>query len=226
MLADLLMGDYSIIMSIKERQRVADFGEVFTSEREVNAMLDLVYNETQRIDSRFLEPACGDGNFLVEVLRRKLDVVRQKYRANQLDFERYTFQAVGSIYGVDILADNVEECRERLFVMVSDVYKRIFKDRVKPQFNESIKFVLSRNILWGDALTLKEPDSDEPIIFSEWSFTTGSIVKRADYTLHTLLAYQPMEGETLFSDLGDQAFIPKPIKEFIPVHLFEVHDAS
>lgn len=208
-------------MSIKTKDRVSDFGEVFTSKREVNAMLDLVYDETQRIDSRFLEPACGNGNFLAEIFRRKLEVVKKKYRNNQLDFERYAFQATGSIYGVDILEDNVKECRTRMLNILADYYEQLFKATSKRQFLNVIEFVLSRNILWGDALTLKGADS-EPIIFSEWSFSTGSLVKRTDYTLHTLLAYQPMEGETLFSDLGEQAFIPKPIQEYQPVHFLEM----
>ncbi len=212
-------------MMIKERTRVTEFGEVFTSEREVNAMLDLVYDETQRIDSRFLEPACGDGNFLAEVLRRKLSVVRDKYRANQLDFERYGFQAIASVYGIDILQDNVADCRARLFDIFAQTYRDLFKTLVRADYLRAIDFVISRNILWGDALTLKSPDSDEPIVFSEWVFTGGSMVKRSDYTLHALLAYQPMQGDTLFSDLGDEAFIPAPIREYNPVHFLEVTDA-
>ena len=98
---------------IKTRQRVADHGEVFTAEREVNAMLDLVKPETERIDSRFLEPACGSGNFLIEVLRRKLAVVEERYGKGQLEFERYAIVAIGSIYGVDLLEDNAAECRVR-----------------------------------------------------------------------------------------------------------------
>lgn len=100
---------------VKSKQRVADHGEVFTAEREVNAMLDLVKQETERIDSRFLEPACGDGNFLAEILRRKLAVVKTNYRRNPADYEKYAVIAVTSIYGIDILQDNVEACRERLF---------------------------------------------------------------------------------------------------------------
>ena len=73
---------------VKSKQRVADHGEVFTAEREVNAMLDLVKQETERIDSRFLEPACGDGNFLAEILRRKLAVVKARYKNNIADYER------------------------------------------------------------------------------------------------------------------------------------------
>ena len=97
---------------VKSKQRVVDRGEVFTAEREVNAMLDLVKQETERIDSRFLEPACGDGNFLAEILRRKLDVVERNYKRSQADYEKYAVLALMSMYGVDIMQDNVEECRE------------------------------------------------------------------------------------------------------------------
>jgi len=100
---------------VKSRQRVADHGEVFTAEREVNAMLDLVKQETERIDSRFLEPACGNGNFLAPILERKLAVVEANYRKNPFDYEKYAVIAVTSIYGVELLQDNVEECRRRLF---------------------------------------------------------------------------------------------------------------
>lgn len=100
---------------VKSKQRVADHGEVFTSEREVNAMLDLVKHETERIDSRFLEPACGNGNFLAEILRRKLAVVRQRYSKNAPDYEKFAVVAITSLYGIDILQDNINECRERLF---------------------------------------------------------------------------------------------------------------
>ena len=106
---------------MKSKQRVADHGEVFTAEREVNAMLDLVKQETDRIDSRFLEPGCGTGNFLTEILTRKLAIVEKRYRRNQLDFERYSIIAISSMYGVDILEDNIAECRERLF----DIFNKI-----------------------------------------------------------------------------------------------------
>ena len=100
---------------IKSKQRVADHGEVFTREQEVNAMLDLVKNETLRIESRFLEPACGDGNFLIQILKRKLDVVAKNYRTSQREYEFYAVLALCSIYGVELLEDNVKTCRKRLF---------------------------------------------------------------------------------------------------------------
>lgn len=91
---------------VKSKKRVTDHGEVFTSEKEVNAMLDLVKQETERIDSRFLEPACGNGNFLAEVLRRKLTVVEAKYKKSQLDYERYAIIAISSIFGLQVARVN------------------------------------------------------------------------------------------------------------------------
>lgn len=113
------------------KKRIAEHGEVFTSEREVNAMLDLVKQETERIDSRFLEPACGTGNFLTEILNRKLNVVEAKYSKSQLEFERSVVSAVSSVYGIDIQADNVIECRKRLFDMVDKRYTALFKIKAK-----------------------------------------------------------------------------------------------
>ncbi len=202
-----------------------DHGEVFTSEREVNAMLDLVKQETQRIDSRFLEPACGNGNFLAEILRRKLEIVKSRYKKSQLEFERYAITAISSIYGIDILEDNVQECRERLFEIFDKKYTQIFKDKCKQACRDSAWFILSRNILWGDALTLKTVcGKEDPIVFSEWSAVNGSMIKRRDYTLANLLAYQPMGAGTLFSDLGEEAFIPTPVKDFPVIHFLELKD--
>ena len=111
----------------KSRQRVRDHGEVFTNEREVKAMCDLVKDETERIDSRFLEPACGDGNFLAEILTRKLEIVKRKYKKSALDYEKNAVLAASSIYGVDILIDNVIACRERMFKIWDKEYKAVCK---------------------------------------------------------------------------------------------------
>ena len=146
-----------IQVQVKSKERVSDHGEVFTAEREVNAILDLVKQETERIDSRFLEPACGNGNFLAEVLRRKLNVVNDRYSKNLIEWERYAIIAVSSIYGVDILEDNAEECRERLFKIFKETYKSLFKEKIKDECLRSITFLLNRNILWGDALDFTSP---------------------------------------------------------------------
>ena len=209
----------------KSKERVSDFGEVFTSEREVNAMLDLVKDETLRIESRFLEPACGDGNFLIEVLRRKLDVVKRRYGKNPDEYERYSVLAVTSIYGVELLEDNTLACRLRLFDFWNDNYSKQLKDKASNQTRSSIKFILKRNILNGDALTLKEKNG-QPIIFSEWSAVNGSYLKRRDYRLDELLEGHE-EQLSIFStdweyDEEIKAMIPKPIKEFPPIHYNEV----
>ena len=206
------------------RQRITEFGEVFTSEREVKAMLDLVESETFRIDSRFLEPACGDGNFLSEILSRKLSVIVQRYGGSQLDFERNTFLAVSSLYGIDLLIDNVENCRARLYTQTETIYFSLFKRDQKRSFLESINFIFSKNILHGDALTLLNVTNREPIIFAEWAFVNGSNVVRTDYTLNNLLAYKPFEGDTLFSDLGDEVLLPHPHKKYTPRHFCEVQN--
>ena len=177
---------------IKSKERVADHGEVFTAEREVNAMLDLVKQETERIDSRFLEPACGDGNFLAEILRRKLEIVKKKYKRSKLDYEKNSVLAAASIYGIDILIDNVETCRERMFQIWDKEYKANCKKECNEETRESVRFILKRNIVLGNALTMmcvdeNGEDTKEPIVFSEWAFVTGSMMQRKDYTFDKLV---------------------------------------
>jgi hypothetical protein len=207
---------------VKCKTRVADHGEVFTAQREVNAMLDLVKQETLRIDSRFLEPACGSGNFLVEVLNRKLEVVKSKYKKNQLEYEKYLIIAISSIYGVDILEDNIQECRQRLYDIFDTEYSSIYKKSCKDDVGYCVKFILEKNIILGDALTLTRVESEEPIIFSEWSCVNNNMIKRRDYTLAELLAQQPQEENTLFSDLHEEIFIPTPIKEYPLTHFLKL----
>lgn len=207
---------------VKSKERVANHGEVFTSAREVNAMLDLVEHETQRIESRFLEPACGNGNFLAEVLRRKLDVVKARYGTSQLEFEKYSILALSSIYGVDILADNTHECRERLFNIFNDLYISLYKKSCKDECRESAKFILSRNILWGDALDFTNPETKSPIVFSEWSFVNASMIKRRDYIFRFLV--EKSHQFSLFNDQNEPAAIDEPVKEFPLVHFLKLAD--
>jgi len=211
---------------VKSKKRVTDHGEVFTSEREVNAMLDLVKQETERIDSRFLEPACGTGNFLVEILRRKLAIVEKRYKKSQLEYERYTVIAISSIYGIDILEDNVIECRNRLFKIFDKQYTSFYKANCKEECRTSIKYILDRNILRGNALTLKTVgNGDEPIVFSEWSAVNGSMIKRRDFTLDNLLKAEAQKVPGgLFDEFyeTDPAFLPKPIKDFPLTHFLKL----
>jgi hypothetical protein len=211
----------------KSKQRVADHGEVFTAEREVNAMLDLVKQETERIDSRFLEPACGDGNFLAEILRRKLNVVKSRYGKNPDDYERYAVIAVTSIYGVDILQDNVDDCRVRMFEIFDKEYSTICKNSANDETREAIRHILHHNILCGDALTMKMSDG-EPIVFAEWSAVNGCMLKRRDFRLDELL--EGSKAQMTIAMLGWEfdeeinAFIPLPIREFPPIHYKRVQD--
>lgn len=200
---------------VKSKQRVTDHGEVFTHEREVNAMLDMVKHETERIDSRFLEPACGEGIFLAEVLRRKLGIVENRYAKSQIEYERNAFLAVSSLYGIDILQDNVELCRENLYTIFLTRYENLYSEKMNKKFLASIGFVLYRNVIHGDALTYKTCGLvKEPITFSEWSLAFSNKVQRRDYQLKHLLETQAYEGPNLFSDLGEDVFIPTPVKVF------------
>ena len=205
---------------VKSKERVADFGEVNTSEKEVNAMLDLVKQETERLDSRFLEPACGDGNFLIEVLNRKLDILVKKYKKNQYEFEKNSVVVIGSIYGVDILEDNAQSARERLFNRFIEIYEKHFKKYSNENLIKSIKFILDKNIIHGDALTLKQVDIENPVTFCEWAIINSKL-KRRDFTLADLLAYAPFDERTLFSDIGEEVNIPEPIKEHTLVNYDE-----
>jgi hypothetical protein len=204
---------------VKSKKRVADHGEVFTNDREVNAMLDLVKHETERIDSRFLEPACGNGNFLAEVLRRKLIVIDSRYSKSQMEWEQYSVIAVSSIYGVDILEDNARECRERLLGIYTDWYSRVFK-QVKDDCIRSVRFLFGRNILWGDALDFTNPETKLPIIFSEWSAVNGSMLKRRDYMFKFLV--EKTHQFAMFNDEGNAAAIDEPVKDFPLIHFLKL----
>ena len=179
---------------IKSKERVSQRGEVFTAEREVNAMLDLVENECLRPDSRFLEPACGDGNFLSAILKRKLTELRRKYKKSPRDYEKLSIVAIGSLYGVDIMNDNVEACRERLFSIWDAEYTDHCKSETSDEARKAAKFIIERNIINGNALTLmcvdaNGNDTQVPIVFSEWTLINGTQMQRSDYTMADLLTY-------------------------------------
>ncbi len=213
---------------VVSKKRVADHGEVYTSKREVNAMLDLVKQETERIESRFLEPACGTGNFLTEILERKLQIAESRYGKSQLDYERNAFLAVSSVYGIDILEDNVLKCRKRLFEICNYRYIRLFEAASKEEFRTAIQYLLERNIIWGDALSLQTVnEAPRPIVFSEWSPVKGNMFKRRDFAFHELLNHaQVLKNAPLFSDLGEEVFIPTPVKEYPIIHFLRVADVE
>lgn len=204
---------------VKSKQRVRDHGEVFTNEREVNAMLDLVKDETENIESTFLEPACGDGNFLSEILRRKLVIVKERYSRNLENYEKYSIVAISSIYGVELLKDNVVACIDRLFSIWNGEYLKVAKKQINEDVQDACRYILKKNILCGDALTLKQ-ENGEPIIFAEWKLVSGLMLKRRDYRLDQILEAQN-DTPSLFwfadgweYDEETKEYIPAPIKEF------------
>ncbi len=225
---------------IKSEKRVADFGEVFTNEREVKAMCDLVSQECDRFDSRFLEPACGNGNFLAEILTRKLARVRKLYKNSNYDYERYSLLALSSLYGVDILVDNTTECRSRLFKMWDKTYKSVCKKECNNQTREAAVFILSQNILCGNALTMMQVDANQqdtalPIIFPEWSLV-GAKLKRRDFRLDVLLKAKDKPNQKgLFEDNLAQylsinpttgEYMPLPIKIYPAVHYKQIQEVK
>lgn len=194
---------------IKSKERVAEHGEVFTAEREVNAMLDLVKDECLRPDSRFLEPACGDGNFLSAILKRKLAEVSRKYKKSTRDYEKQAVVAISSLYGIDIMRDNVEECRERLYAIWNDEYTDRCKDDASDETREAVRFIIRRNVINGNALTLmcvdeNGNDTSEPIVFSEWTLIGASQMQRSDYTMSDLLLYNDNNDDNLFALTEEQ----------------------
>lgn len=198
-------------VQIKSKQRVSRHGEVFTAEKEVNAMLDLVKDETLRIDSRFLEPACGNGNFLVKILECKLQTVTAKYAKHQTQWEFYSLQALSSLYGIDILEDNCTECRQRLADMYNNVYTSLYKNKIKDKCNATAKYLLAKNIICGYALMLKTSDNKD-IIFAQWSFILPDKVKRIDYTMRELVAAEP---DSLFPDAQEVKRFP--VTDFLKI---------
>ena len=203
---------------IKSKERVAQRGEVFTAEREVNAMLDLVEHECLRPDSRFLEPACGDGNFLSAILKRKLTELRRKYKKSARDYEKLSIVAIGSLYGVDIMNDNVEACRERLFRIWDEEYTAHCRGEASDEAREAARFIIGRNIINGNALTLmcvdaEGNDTSAPIVFSEWSFPNNdAFIYRKDYTFKELLEAEEKSSRAseqigLSLDEGEGRFI-------------------
>jgi len=165
----------------KSKQRVADHGEVFTPAWLVEAMLDLVKGETERIDSRFLEPACGSGNFLVAILRRKLAAVELKFSKSDFETRHYALLAVMCIYGIELLPDNIAECRANVLEVLADYLKLGASD----DLYRAAAYVLSQNLVHGDARAMKTPDG-RPITFAEWGYLGKGKFQRRDFRFDAL----------------------------------------
>lgn len=203
-------------VQVKSSDRVRNHGEVLTARREVEAMLDLVKNESERIDSRFLEPACGDGNFLVAILERKLRVVTDRYRAKKADFEVQMLSALASIYGIDLLEDNIELAIDRMLEIACTCYKTALRVKPDDEFQSVMKFILKKNIIQGDSL-----NGIDKIIFTQWTLV-GYQFKREEYSFSQMNQEAEILNTPLFASLindkGEDVFIPQPIKTYPLVH--------
>lgn len=208
-------------MQLKSRQRARDHGEVYTHPREVKAMVDLVASQAENPEKTFLEPACGNGNFLAEILSRKLATVTQKHANAQSDWERTALIALGSLYGIELLPDNAAECHERLYQLFAEHYRAAFAHNLRPGCLDAARHILAHNILCADALSLKTAEGT-PIVFAQWQAVNGGKIKRRDYVYPDLLNKASERELPLFSDLGEAAYIPAPVREYPAVHFLEL----
>jgi len=197
---------------VKSRQRVRDLAEVYTHEREVHAMLDLIpgmfpsLHDPANTDCSFLEPACGDGNFLVEILSRKLRCVTPTRFGSGEEFEHRALRCLTSIYGIDISEDNVDEARERMRTQVaSHVVSHLGTDATTVGFRDAVDAILQTNIINADAL------ADVAVIeMVEYkSASVGTFMREWSYPLNPA---------------NDQAslFSPPVRRDEIPVHYIDL----
>ena len=202
---------------VKSKQRVADHGEVFTPAWMVEAMLDLVKDETERINARFLEPACGSGNFIVQILRRKLAAVELKYGKSDFERAHYALLALMCIYGIELLADNIAECRAN----VLEVFAEYLNVREVDDLYRAAAHVLSENLVHGDALTMRNNDG-QPITFAEWGYLGKGKYQRRDFLFDVLTGSSAYSAEgSLFADLGKHEIF-MPIKTHAPTTVREL----
>jgi hypothetical protein len=206
---------------VKSKQRVADHGEVFTPEWMVEAMLDLVKAETERIDSRFLEPACGSGNFLVQILRRKLAAVELKFGRSNFEKRHYALLALMCTYGIELLEDNITECRVNMLEILAD-YLNLEESE---DLYRAASYVLSQNIVHGDALKMRTSD-DKPITFAEWGYLGKGKFQRRDFRLDVLTQMSGfIANSPLFAHLGKHEIFT-PTRTYPPMTVGELAAAA
>ncbi|MEK9133511.1 MAG: SAM-dependent DNA methyltransferase [Pseudomonadota bacterium] len=197
---------------IKSKTRVADHGEVFTPLWMVEAMLDLVKGETERIDSRFLEPGCGSGNFLVRILQRKLAAVELKFGKSDFEKRHYALLALMCTYGIELLADNIAECRANMLEILADYLNLEELDNLY----QASFYVLSQNLIHGDALSMRTSDG-QPITFAEWGYLGKGKFQRRDFRLDILTQASAYSAEgDLFANLGKHEIF-MPTKNYPPM---------
>lgn len=202
---------------IKSKQRVADHGEVFTPMWMVDAMLDLVKNETERLNSRFLEPACGSGNFLCTILKRKLAAVDLRYGKSEFDRNHYALLGLMCIYGIELLTDNIEECHVNLL----EIFAEYLNVDERSEIYRAASYVLTQNIVHGDALSM-QTGGGMPIAFAEWGYLGKGKFQRRDFRFDALTGASAFSAEgSLFADLGKHEIF-LPIRTYEPISIREL----
>lgn len=195
----------------RSKQRIADHGEVFTPAWMVEAMLDLVKEESERIDSRFLEPACGSGNFLVRVLKRKLAAVEFKFGKSDFEKKQYALLGLMCTYGIELLADNITECHANMLEVFADYLNLNEPD----ELYQAASYVLSQNVVHGDAMTMRTHDG-QPITFAEWGYLGKGKFQRRDFRLEVLTQMSSFSQEgSLFAHLGKHEIFT-PLRVYPP----------
>lgn len=230
-------GSSCMIKEMNSRQRIIDHGEVFTPPGLVNDMLDLVAHECERVDSRFLEPACGHGNFLVEVLRRRLALVDRRYKP-RTQWEPNALLGLACLYGVELLFDNVNDCRDRLHAIFAEAYRKRFGDKARPEVPAAARHIVRCNIVQGDALKMTTVGDHvhpaRPLVFTEWSLLPGGKFKRRRYEYHDLSQPPPEAASGLFvpaaaritDEDGKPVFIPCKVADWPAVHYLKLGEVE
>ena len=196
---------------IKSKQRVADHGEVFTPSWMVDAMLDLVKAESERIDARFLEPACGSGNFLVRILQRKLAAVEMKFGKSDFEKQHYALLGLMCTYGIELLADNIAECSKNML----EVFATYLGLKDTDDLYRASQHVLAQNLVHGDALTMLTA-AGQPIVFAEWGYLGKGTFQRRDFRFDVLTQMSTFSAEgSLFAQLGKHEIFT-PVKTYPP----------
>lgn len=224
--------------NMRSKQRVVDHGEVFTPPELVKAMLNLVAQECERIDSRFLEPACGHGNFLAEVLERRLALVTKRAGRAIMRWEQDALLGLACLYGIELLEDNAIECRDRLHGIFAAAYSQRFGFKARGAVLAAARITVTTNIVQGDALTMTTTGTGrrkpEPLVLTEWSMLSGGKFKRRLYEYRELLRTEPEDAGPLFSapppkvtdEEGKPVFVTRAVSEMPAIHYLKLAESE
>ena len=224
--------------NMRSKQRVVDHGEVFTPPELVKAMLDLVAQECERIDSRFLEPACGHGNFLAEVLERRLALVAKRAGRSIVRWEQDALLGLACLYGIELLDDNAIECRDRLYGILADAYNQCFGRKIREAVLTAARIIVRTNIVQGDALSMTTAGTaclkPEPLVLTEWSMLSGGKFKRRLFEYRELLGAGRDDAGPLFAapepkitdEEGRPVFVTRAVGEKPAVHYLKLTESQ